>query len=269
MDRFPCSCGGENPNCFRCYGTGMVDTPVSVGRPRADISEMARAAALKPRPKGRSAKKRAPAQNKAGTTNRAGATSVRADYSDGHKLVLCSHCGVTVRAGRLSGHILRVHPGERVAIDAEESSSLPSGQVRCPQCRVLLNSKNLEKHLRKVHEPPRPAHPASGSAPTANSKDPLQSLPPNVVRCPRCRLVAPDHRALLAHIRIVHGEPLQATGVPASAPRGGRQGQSGGAGGSTAEPSMDGSYGWGGSFRDHGQFGSYPSFDSMDDESSA
>jgi hypothetical protein len=29
------------------------------------------------------------------------------------------------------------------------------------------------------------------------------------------------------------------------------------------------SKGWGGSFRDHGQFGSFPAFDAMDDESSS
>lgn len=33
------------------------------------------------------------------------------------------------------------------------------------------------------------------------------------------------------------------------------------------EKLMDASYGWGGSFRDHGRFGSHPSFDAMDDES--
>lgn len=32
---------------------------------------------------------------------------------------------------------------------------------------------------------------------------------------------------------------------------------------------VDGSYGWGSAFRDNGQFGSYPAFDPMDDESSS
>ncbi len=28
MEKYPCSCGGENPNCFRCDGTGMVESMV-------------------------------------------------------------------------------------------------------------------------------------------------------------------------------------------------------------------------------------------------
>lgn len=28
MDKYPCSCGGENPNCYRCDGTGMVKSMV-------------------------------------------------------------------------------------------------------------------------------------------------------------------------------------------------------------------------------------------------
>jgi hypothetical protein len=42
MDKNPCSCGGENPNCYRCDGTGMVATRVlpirSDGRVRPQIS---------------------------------------------------------------------------------------------------------------------------------------------------------------------------------------------------------------------------------------
>ncbi len=27
MDSYPCTCAGDNSNCFKCYGTGLVRRP--------------------------------------------------------------------------------------------------------------------------------------------------------------------------------------------------------------------------------------------------
>ena len=270
MDRYPCSCAGENPNCFRCYGTGLVKSPVTVGRPRADISEMARAAALKSKPQGKKKKKMvATATVPKRPESARGAGELGNQYVL-HKLAHCAHCGATVKARRLESHIQRVHAGQAVTVGADKTASLLPGQVRCPECDVLLNSKNLEKHLRKVHAPQSQALPGARSAPVVKASNVLQRFPINVVRCSRCGVVAPNHQSLLAHLRVAHGAQFQPTEGTFSAPKGGRSIQSGGSdgsGGPSAERNMDGSHGWGGSFRDHGQFGSYPSFDSMDDES--
>lgn len=159
MDIFPCSCGGENPNCFRCFGTGLIDRPVSVGRPHPSVSEMARQAALKPKV-GTKSKKKSKKPKKAIDTWKAALNEpfanaepgALAKYSDGTKLVICSHCGVEVRASRMADHVQRVHSASAVVSYDHNKSALPSGLARCPTCRVLLNPKNLEKHLRKVHE---------------------------------------------------------------------------------------------------------------------
>lgn len=278
MDRFPCSCGGENPNCFRCFGTGLIDRPVSVGRPHPSVSEMARQAALKPKV-GTKSKKKSKKPKKAIDTRKAALNEpfanaepgALAKYSDGTKLVICSHCGVEVRASRMADHVQRVHRASAVVSYDHIKSALPAGKARCPTCMVVLYLKNLERHLRKVHQEviQTPSRGSSRFAATGLSSS-SGSLPPNVVKCPRCPVVAPDQRSLFAHLRFSHGEQLgDIKNTQSHSAVAGSQGDVRPAGGGRGESAMDGSYGWGTSFRDNGQFGSYPSFDPMDDESSS
>lgn len=278
MDRFPCSCGGENPNCFRCFGTGLIDRPASVGRPHPNLSEMARQAALKPKvsaksKKGRKKPKQVIETRKAALDEASGNAKpgVSATYSDGNKLVICSHCGVEVRASRMADHVQRVHKASAVVSYDHIKSALPAGKARCPTCMVVLYLKNLERHLRKVHQEviQTPSRGSSRFAATGLSSS-SGSLPPNVVKCPRCPVVAPDQRSLFAHLRFSHGEQLgDIKNTQSHSAVAGSQGDVRPAGGGRGESAMDGSYGWGTSFRDNGQFGSYPSFDPMDDESSS
>lgn len=97
------------------------------------------------------------------------------------------------------------------------------------------------------------------SAPNAVTK------PSSALLCSMCRVVAPTQLVLDIHKQRVHGindgklssrsKPLAvvSTDLPLV----------------EHSPTLvkDGAEGWNGSFRDHGQFGSYPSFDPSDDES--
>lgn len=142
--------------------------------------------------------------------------------------------------------------------------------VCCPACGI--QTSNLAKHYRK-------AHTAEGAARRLDrrrrreaeaAKDRLEQLrnkPAGGVRATR----SPDLHPLKPPLKVRKG------GKGKQAPLGQRTRpvESGGPG----EPSRfvatrqadgaarDAKYGWGGSFRDQGQFGSYPSHDDMDDES--
>lgn len=48
MDGYPCTCGGENCNCFRCDGTGIVEKSLpAIGRPHRNFAQAVHEVAAK------------------------------------------------------------------------------------------------------------------------------------------------------------------------------------------------------------------------------
>jgi len=178
----------------------------------------------------------------------------------------------------------------------------PRPRFICSHCGVkLISAARLEKHTLKVH----PIDDASSKKILPISKPPkrtgfIQSKPPaqheniaasNKVGCPchLCSAVMKNKQRLLAHINRVHGsipaskksKKLQrSTSKKLSGTNSSKRTNalekntfSRSTGNSEIRSvyerpeKMDATRGWGGSFRDHGQFGSYPVHDSMDDES--
>ena len=191
MEMITCSCGGENPNCFKCDGTGLVSkTSDQVGRPKTDFAKLAKAKQLAKR-EVRIVRRRVPTDSKIPQRSD---LSVPSEKPVNHMAVKpdlrpykkCPHCGKLILANRLLLHMDKAHASE---------SRLPvSGEIFL---RSACGSEFLEMQ-------------------TDNEQ----------LLCERDYSVDSD------------------------------------------KTRTDAKSGWGRVYRDHGQFGSHPAHDDMDDESS-
>lgn len=247
----PCSCGGDNPNCFWCWGTGMVE-PKSSPQPA----------------EGKYLGSRFAKKNKRSS------------------LVSCAECGKAVQ--NLAAHQQEAHSQVTKSYEIVIVPTLPKTKTLhvCGVCGAQV--KSLTKHFKKT------GHPPTASA-AANSKViPLgESIPARVVsptaKCPRCGARFTNAIQMASHVMSAHGKkafvqlnfsyprklnrekPAQKSKPPK---RGGNQPASRQRSKEanipvSQEPQLDAKKHWGHAFRDHGQFGSYPAHDDMDDESSA
>ncbi len=186
----------------------------------------------------------------------------------------CPQCGAKVssKAGRLEKHIGKVHCSSEVVKPFRQSSeglsdvvnSRPKLLHSCSVCGAQV--KSLAKHAKRT------GHRAKANlAGTTSQRSRRQNLgnSANQTKCPICRAAFPNATQLASHVAGSHGrkalrnldhEPHKSSRTswdasPASS--------------NTEELiNMDAKFAWGNSFRDNGQFGSYPSHDAMDDESS-
>ena len=89
---------------------------------------------------------------------------------------------------------------------------------------------------------------------------------PNGIVCGLCGIVAPTALVLEAHRRAVHGSPHQ---VRNFSPQGMSNEDRSTRNAEPVRDHLDATAGWGGAFRDYGQFGSPVAHDPMDDESNS
>jgi hypothetical protein len=188
MNSIPCSCGGENPNCFKCDGTGMVASAAQqLGRPHPPPGQI-------------------PLQKK------------RARRSRGQSL--------RAKSARPAGAALPSFAAPRKKKPQAAAPRIARVLVVCPECGASV--RQLKKHYEKAHSP------AAASRRLAVLRD-SRSSPPS----------AKSHKQDTARQSVGQWPALDD-------PR-----------------DLDAKHGWGGSFRDNGQFGSYPSHDDMGDESTS
>jgi hypothetical protein len=221
----PCSCGGENEKCFRCFGTGMF-TP---GR-NSDRDKVRQRS-------GHSAGKRA-------KTAAMSAPTIQAKQWE-----KCPHCGVVV--SKLARHLKKAHHA--------------TFDLKPPFTQLLIEDEAKNKPVKQAI---RRSSPESRQGVVL-----VQDATSIRFRCPKCRCTAPNEIQLQSHIVGSHGKEvlnlyLSAKGgaVTLSSPK---PAPNAPAPPNLSEPNLDATKGWSGSFRDYGQFGSHPAFDSMDDESSS
>lgn len=171
-------------------------------------------------------------------------------------LVSCPQCSAQV--SQLATHLNAVH-----------SRSVSSKSVKrkkgyraqyCVGCGRIV--KNLAEHIRKTGHGVRPGQIASVETTAPRGVAPLH-------KCNSCAATFPNATQLRSHTSGVHKRtsdlPARMVKPSMSSPPSvstiaDRQ--------SRPEPNLDATKNWGQSFRDHGQFGSNPDFDAMDDESS-
>jgi hypothetical protein len=297
MDYYSCTCGGENPNCFKCDGTGLVKRPppplhppgrprtppvLSSGKPLAALSENA----SRPSRVSRSISSKPPKPK--------------------DDQIACPLCGSKFnKAFELVSHLLAQHPAP-VMPSAVTMSRAPSKAKKriplqlspCPHCEAPVG--DVEKHINRVHDPDakarrqarqerRAQRKKSGSSRAALNEQArrlqvLRRKNPGAVLCGMCAVIFPSIQELRLHLVEAHklnsGErstrtPRKASTSPAL--RGNDESVSvhnylvsetdGSYAQVVREKRMDATYGMGGTARDHGQFGSAASYDGMDDES--
>jgi len=130
----------------------------------------------------------------------------------------------------------------------------------CPKCNQKILEKNFKKHMKKVHssiEKRVMNTEISQEQTTLKVNKPRHRKRKNFVKCPICNVLV-LYTSLKDHITLTHKkiETIKKNTDYCISLKKKR----------IIETKIDGSKGWH-TFRDHGQFGSYPSFDPMDDES--
>ena len=305
MDTFNCTCDGENPKCFKCYGTGMVPRATPTAETGAHPGQKWR-----PKPK-------AP-QTASDTTSQpsrpGSATIAKPEFGPKNDQILCPVCKIAFYFREFPQHRRREHPFYNEAgyvATGQEMSQSSSGWIppptlhECPDCKARV--LNLQKHANKVHSLEGQARRQEvqhwrhqrnfgrelwlqqqrSEEQTLGKK---KHAHPDAKVCGFCRAMLPNLNALLVHFQTAHGlepktpPPNRAKSDPRAKRAdtrpvddakshhrpgpGTKSGPSDPYAQYDRERSMDATYGMGGTARDHGRFGSSASYDGMDDESS-
>ena len=307
MDRFTCTCNGENPNCFKCDGTGMVPraspTTEKGAYQRERWSSKSYSSQTHPTPHPE--------------TRLGSASPVKPVTKTKSDQILCPVCRIEFHFREFPHHRRREHPfsketrhfaSGRGMPQTSAGSSAPKTLRECPDCKAQVI--NLQKHTNKVH--------SLESQVRRQKKENLKSQRlvvhelrleqqrtdeetlakyrlayPDAKVCGFCRAMLQDLHSLHAHFRAAHGlkpktQPRKrvhsSTSVPLCDTRHAdasnaadtqhssesrtKSGPSDPYALENSERRMDATYGMGGTARDRGRFGSSTSYDSMDDESS-
>lgn len=237
MDNKPCTCGGDNPNCFKCFGTGMVPD-----RPRV---------------------KQASTGSAFGSALHCGNCGIRRRKGVSHLCMPMFSLGIERHEKPVRGPAPERLPMGSVV------GQFGRPAPRCPICGSTV-LKNMNRHLSKVHamlvdlpSNPRPAKRFG------HDGRPVAVVEGRGYPCSMCHVRAETPLVLAAHKLKAHRVRPGRQQLPTSAPaQHGGTGISGPLVNSPSRESLDATHRWGGSFRDRGQFGSHVGYDDMDDESS-
>lgn len=280
MDNFECSCKGENPNCFKCGGTGLVaSTKDQLGRPAPPLGKTFLTETPQATP----------------TFERKKVKTGSGFYSD------AEIAGIAQKRYEKAKERIEKNK-EKLA--AEKLTSIPTSVWSvCPFCEAKV--KNLDKHYRKSHTPEgrelkeklkeqrkNKKQNAAKSRPEKTAViqhsnrafSEYQRLHPLAKMCGFCKDFFESAESLREHFRQVHPESGDTVVKEKSTQRRTHRVSSSGkhspvgskSEGSTEEQKienskierqMDATYGLGGFARDGGRFGSPSTYDSMDDES--
>jgi hypothetical protein len=115
--REQCSCGGSNPNCYKCGGWGYIDR---IGQGRASDGPAGTPGHSPTRRMSRKAARVAPV------------------------LIRCPHCGVKVQG--IGKHLKKSH-----GIQAPEAPPR-AGLVKCPSCTSFVREDRIALHIQRVHQ---------------------------------------------------------------------------------------------------------------------
>ena len=186
MDSYPCACGGENPNCFRCDGTGMIAKFLpAIGRPHRNFAQAASEFAAKQ-------------IQSVGTIS-----TLRADRDKGKY----PRHSLGARDRRFTPSIPSDEAPKRLA--SELKKRFNSAIYLCVICGARV--KDLQQHHGAVHRPTVSAKVAPKKRVTISGnlnhpqKMGIMSNPP---KCPVCRRQMATHALLCDHIRSLHGRKL-------------------------------------------------------------
>lgn len=264
MDKYPCTCGGENPNCFRCDGTGMVSTPYlptrSDGKVHVD-------------------KDHPPKESPQSDTDKMHFPSDR-NGSGEHTKYQCRHCLDTYRS--LDAFLLHLSEDHKIT-GRKPSKPRKSRAEKAERRKQQKLTKKAQPRSARKPQPSQPAKGSESSTTPTKAKDPIrndqlssalaeafphiaQPTPPTNSRAKSDARQARPSNSNSKKKRINKRNAQRAVKTknePRSKLLPGYDNRSSG----SHEREMDATYRAGSFARDHGQFGSAPSYDRMDDES--
>lgn len=278
MDRFECSCRGENPNCFKCGGTGLVDSKHGqIGRPATPLGKTFLAEPTK-------------------LTSASQREKVKANDS------FLSDAEIAGLAYKRYKKAQERIAKSKEKIAAEKLVNIPtSAWTVCPFCEAKV--KNLDKHFRKSHTPEGRElkeklkeqkkakkqvknRQVKTEVPQHSNQEFLEyrRLHPAAKLCGFCKGFFVNTDSLRKHFRQVHPESGNTKPVDKSMQRRTHRVSNSSKSSpvksnskdstqghefedSKIERQMDATYGLGGFARDGGRFGSPSTYDNMDDES--
>ncbi len=246
-----CSCGGENPHCYRCSGTGLhaADAQESLARSALTGVPNKRLRGKKSDSVVPQIEARAEQRYADWRLTQRGWNPLWENLKDSKKdlwrQLAESDLKPTPKSPELIGRGLQ-----------------PKACPICHRPGCLLRSHETK------------SRPISPRREAGSGKRIKSAVPPpqrNMHQCPQCNSAFKSLGQLDSHILKAHG--MNAVREFWEAHRRALSSERSVEAESTRSDSKqnfpDATLGWGGSFRDHGQFGSHPAFDAMDDESTA
>lgn len=187
MDSYPCACGGENPTCFRCDGTGMLEkSSPAIGRPHRNFAQAA-------------------SESTARQVQSVGTIStIRTDRDNGKY----PRYSLGVRKGHFKPSIPSDIKTSKL-LKLELKKRFNPAFYSCVLCGARV--KDLQQHQDAVHSPtvtarvaPKECVPIHGKL----NKPQKTGIISNPSKCPVCRCHMATHALLCFHIRSVHGKKL-------------------------------------------------------------
>lgn len=255
-DQRPCSCGGSNENCARCYGRGFTEGGYVLARRRGKARKKSKIIV----------QRRVPDLS----TNHVpeSMSPLRSGSATGRPMKSCPLCQVQVREDRLPRHITERCPSR---IMAEISATTPSRPalnsrlssrrkstislrdielfVKCPTCGAKVASDQFTQHRAVAHGRTGESR---GEFQTPVARNQARSGEPGAVKRSKNRK---------ANVNRVHS--MRDNAEPESARQKDKM--------EVERPSwwdnLDATKNCGYPAREEGRYGSYPSHDGFDDES--
>ena len=249
--RTPCTCEGRNPDCFRCYGSGLMSKIAQKRFVRLKITKM-----IKKKLK----------------------TDVKLDVVP---------IQVTITQKKLKKCVCNICKEEFQGNDDAYWQHLKMHNlVKCTICNSVVSEKNLERHINKQHRNNSVVTKTKskpGKVRNIRINNTIYTLPlalplrarpsiTNTVRCPNCALLMLKNQ-LMDHLLTVHKRSDETVTLPVITTA--FTGKSKYSAKPSCRPSdqaegvskkQDATYGYH-VIREHGRFGSHPSHDSFDDDS--
>jgi hypothetical protein len=153
MEQFPCTCGGDNPTCFRCDGTGMASKPTAGLRSSGKLRSYLAPLSNDSKGASQSARTASPARS-----NRVSKPAHSPKFGPS-SLNICKLCGLSFESGAAYlAHVRTQHRHKDVQTQRvtppKKTKAAKAPDLSLALCSIC-NSRvqDLEKHINKKHSP--------------------------------------------------------------------------------------------------------------------